>query len=303
VPSDDDAKTRVTGKDARPPSASGEDCLVVIHTAVQTDFGRRHVLKTPLTTIGRGRDNDIVVLSDAVSRHHAKLERRGTEFLVSDLDSTNGTFVNSEPKPLKEWRLNRGDQLRIGDTIFKYLSGADIENQYHAVIAHMAMMDGLTNLCNRKQLDTVLMEEIGRAQRHGRHLSLMMLDIDHFKRVNDAHGHLAGDGILSRLGLLLQQRLRPSDKVGRYGGEEFCAILPETTLARATSIAETLRTMIAEEQFITENQTLAVTVSIGVAAFEPRMQYADLYRAADQLLYQAKRLGRNQVCSGQAPHL
>jgi two-component system cell cycle response regulator len=298
VYSDDDVKTRLTGNHVGPPGVEGEDCLVVIHAATQADFGRRYLLKGAVTTIGRGRDNDIVVLSDAVSRQHAQLERRGAELFARDLSSTNGTFLNSEVKPLDERRLNRGDQLRIGDTVFKFLSGTDIESQYHAVIAHMALRDGLTNVANRRQLDALLIEEIGRAQRHDRELSLLMIDIDHFKRINDVYGHLAGDSVLTRLGQMLQQRLRPSDKVGRYGGEEFCAILPETKIDRAASIAETLRAMFAEEKFIAENQTLAVTASIGAAAWVPPMQYTDLYRTADNRLFRAKQLGRNQVYSG-----
>lgn len=293
---DDELQTRRTDPQDLPQTASGEDCLVIIFAAVPSDFGRRHVLRKPLTTIGRGRDNDIALQSDAVSRHHATLERRGIEFAVSDLGSTNGTFVNDDPTRVQERRLKRGDQLRIGDTVFKYLSGKDIEAQYHAVISQMAWTDGLTNVCNRKQLDVLLAEEVNRAHRHARDLSLLMLDIDHFKRINDGHGHLVGDGVLTRLAALLQLRLRPSDKLGRYGGEEFCAILPETTLSGAMGIAESLRALIAEQRMVIDNQSLAVTVSIGAAALQVQMQGADLYRAADQMLYRAKSLGRNRVC-------
>jgi diguanylate cyclase (GGDEF)-like protein len=296
VPSDDEMQTRRSDPPNLPPAASGEDCLVIIFTPVPTDFGRRHVLNGPLATIGRGRDNDIALQSDAVSRHHAKLERRGMEFIVSDLGSTNGTFVNDDPTRLKEWRLNRGDLLRIGDTVFKYLSGKDIEAQYHAVISQMAMTDGLTNLFNRKQLDALLEEEVARAHRHRRELSLLMLDIDHFKRVNDDHGHLVGDAVLTRLAASLQQRLRPSDKLGRYGGEEFCAILPETPLSGAAGMAESLRAMIKEQRIVVDNQAVAVTVSIGAAGLQANMKCADLYRAADQMLYRAKSLGRDRVC-------
>ena len=225
------------------------------------------------------------------------MRRRGSALFVRDLGSTNGTYINNDATPLTECRLNRGDQLRIGETVFKFLSGTDIENQYHAVISNMALKDGLTNLPNRRQLDAVLAEEIGRAQRHHRDLSLLMIDVDHFKRLNDAYGHLAGDGVLTRLGHLLQERLRPSDKVGRYGGEEFCVILPETAMASATRIADTLRALIADEKFLTSDHVLAVTVSIGAAAWESQMRCADLYEAADRRLYRAKRLGRNQVCS------
>jgi two-component system cell cycle response regulator len=297
MPDDDDEKTRVTGLEEMDLPTSGEDCLVVIHTAVQTELGRRYVLSNQLTTIGRGPKNDVVVSSDAVSRQHARLERRGADFIVSDLGSTNGTFINNERKRPMNSRLNRGDQIRVGDTVFKFLSGSDIEAQYHAVIGHMAVTDGLTNLFNRKHLDTQLSEEIARAHRHGRDLTLLMLDIDHFKTINDIHGHLAGDRVIAGLAMLLRQRLRSGDKLGRYGGEEFCAILPETGLPSATTIAETLRAMVATNPFPIESQRLTVTVSIGVAALKPNMQNSDLYRAADEMLYRAKGEGRNQVCS------
>jgi diguanylate cyclase (GGDEF)-like protein len=296
VDSDDDVNTRITGHRALHPGSQVEDCLVVIHTAVQSDLGRRHVLTKPVMRIGRGSGNDIVVPSDSVSRQHAKLERRGAEFLVSDLQSTNGTYINNERVTREEWRLRRGDQLRIGDTVFKYLSGSDIEAQYHAIMNQMAVTDGLTNLSNRYQLDALLTEEIRRAQRYDRELSLLMLDIDDFKQVNDAHGHLSGDSVLARLAQLLQQRLRPDDILGRYGGDEFCAILPETSLTQAAHIAETLRVLIAGQTFTADRRILTVTVSIGVAALQPSMQHSDLYRVADEMLYRAKRLGRNQVC-------
>jgi two-component system cell cycle response regulator len=298
VPDEEDEKTRVTGLEETPiPAIPGDDCLVVIHTAVQTELGRRYLLKQAVMTIGRGGANHIVVGSDAVSRQHAQLERRGGEFTVSDLNSTNGTFINNERQRTRKSRLSGGDHIRVGDTVFKYLSGSDIEAQYHAVIGHMAVTDGLSNLANRKHLDTLLAEEIQRAHRYKRALSVMMLDIDHFKTINDVHGHLAGDRVIAGLAHLLRQRLRSDDKLGRYGGEEFCAILPETGLQDAAAIAETLRTLVATHPFPADAKRLTVTVSIGVADLKPNMQTADIYRAADEMLYRAKNQGRNQVCS------
>src|SRR5580700_1748210 len=215
MPDEDDEKTRVTGLQEMQVPTTGEDCLVVIYTAVQTELGRRYVLNDSVMTIGRGASNHIVVSSDAVSRQHAQLERRGSEFVVSDLNSTNGTFINNERRRPQNSRLSRGDQLRVGDTVFKFLSGSDIEAQYHAVIGHMAVTDGLTNLSNRKHLDSMLAEEIQRSHRHGRDLSLLMLDIDHFKTINDVHGHLAGDRVIAGIATLLRQRLRSGDKLGR----------------------------------------------------------------------------------------
>ncbi len=294
--SDYDIQTRVTGLDQMKLKHVGEDCLVVIHAPVQSVLGRRHVLNRPVTTIGRGRDNDIVLPSDCVSRKHAQLEHRSEALYVVDLASTNGTFVNDDAKAVKEHKLRRGDQLTVGDTIFKFLSGSDVEAQYHEIVFRMAITDGLTNLSNRKQLDTLLTEEIPRAHRHGRELSLLMFDIDHFKSINDTYGHLTGDSVLRGLASLLQKRLRPNDKLARYGGEEFCAILPETALPSAAIIADELRSLVAGHSFSSDGKEIRVTVSIGAACLKPDMTMDQLYKCADDMLYQAKRTGRNKVC-------
>jgi diguanylate cyclase (GGDEF)-like protein len=293
---DDDANTHLDRKVIRPPSVQGDDCVVVIYASAHSDIGQRHVLKSPLTSIGRSRSNDIVIASEAVSRRHAEIVKEDVQLLLRDLDSTNGTFINDELERTTEHRLCRGDQIRIGDTVLKFLSGSDIESQYHAVVASMALTDGLTNLANRKHLDSQLVEEIARARRYGRELSLLMIDVDHFKHVNDVHGHVGGDSVLRRIGSVLQQRLRPGDKAGRYGGEEFCAILPETGRTDAARVAESLRAKLAEELFVADGKSISVTVSIGVAVLEPEMHYTDLYRAADQRMYRAKEQGRDRVC-------
>jgi two-component system, cell cycle response regulator len=297
VSKDEEQQTRIFREQRNlAPAESGEDCLVVISSPAPTDLGRRHLIDRPLT-IGRGLENDITLQSDTVSRRHAQVERQGKEIVVTDLRSTNGIFVNDDLSRITRAPLKRGDLLRVGDTVFKYLSGSDVEAQYHLVISRMAMTDGLTNLCNRKQLDALLEEEVRRAQRYSRELSLMMIDIDHFKRINDSYGHPVGDSVLIRVAALLGDRLRPSDKLGRYGGEEFCAILPETTLSSAVQIAEALRVVIAEQRIVVDQQPIAVSVSIGAAEWSPQMGAMELYRAADQMLYRAKGEGRNRVCS------
>ena len=293
---DDEAKTRITRTGGQLVAASaGHSCLVVIHTSLQSDIGRRHVFDTPTLSIGRGRDNDIVLSNDAVSRRHTKLELRDQEVFVMDLKSSNGTFVNEDGRMSEERRLNRGDLLKVGDTIFKYLSGDDVEAQYHDVIFRMAVTDGLTNLPNRQQLDTLLNEEIARSQRSTRPLSILMLDIDYFKRINDDYGHLTGDSVLRGLASALSKRLRPSDRLGRYGGEEFCAILPDTPLEGAVSFAEGLRVLVESCVFAADQKQIKVTISVGAACWNTAMQQVDLYRSADEKLYLAKRSGRNRV--------
>ncbi len=293
---DSELQTRVTGLDELKVKHTGQECLVVIYAPSSTDLGKRYLLDAQTTTIGRGRDNDIILTSDCVSRRHARLEERSDGLYLVDAGSTNGTYINEEPQRIQERRLRRGDQVSIGDTIFKFLTGDDVESQYHDIVFRMAITDGLTNLANRKQLDSVLAEELPRAQRHGRHLSILMMDIDYFKKINDGYGHLTGDSVLRGLAAALQRRLRPNDKLGRYGGEEFCLILPETSLSSAVRIAEELRASVANQSFAAEGQELRVTVSIGAAAATPMMTLEQLYGAADAMLYKAKNSGRNRVC-------
>ena len=298
--SDHDIKTRVTTLEELKVQRKGDDCLVVIYAPVASDLGRRHVLDQEVITIGRDRENDIVLDSDSVSRRHARVEHREGRIYLTDLDSTNGTYVNDDNEPVRDCQLRRGDQVKIGDTIFKYLSGSDVEAQYHETIFNMTITDGLTDVGNKKRLDQLVHKEIPRAVRHNRELSLLMVDIDHFKDVNDTYGHLAGDSVLRDLAGILQKRLRPDDELGRYGGEEFAAVLPETSLLGAVKIAEDLRSLVEQHRFIVEGEQIRVTVSIGAAALKPGMDAKGFFRAADEMLYKAKNTGRNRVCPAPA---
>lgn len=294
--SDHDIKTRVTTLEELKVQRKGDDCLVVIYAPVASDLGRRHVLDQEVVTIGRDRENDIVLDSDSVSRRHARIEHRDGRIYLTDLDSTNGTYVNDDNEPVRDAQLRRGDQVKIGDTIFKYLSGSDVETQYHETIFNMTITDGLTDVGNKKRLDQLVQKEIPRALRHNRELALLMVDIDHFKDVNDTYGHLAGDSVLRDLAGILAKRLRPDDELGRYGGEEFAAILPETSLGGALKIAEDLRGLVEQHRFIVEGEQIRVTVSIGAAALKQGMDAKAFFRAADEMLYKAKNGGRNKVC-------
>lgn len=298
--SDHDIKTRVTTLEELKVQRKGDDCLVVIYAPVASDLGRRHVLDQEVITIGRDRENDIVLDSDSVSRRHARVEHREGRIYLTDLDSTNGTYVNDDNEPVRDCQLRRGDQVKIGDTIFKYLSGSDVEAQYHETIFNMTITDGLTDVGNKKRLDQLVQKEIPRAVRHNRELSLLMVDIDHFKDVNDTYGHLAGDSVLRDLAGILQKRLRPDDELGRYGGEEFAAVLPETSLIGAVKIAEDLRGLVEQHRFIVEGEQIRVTVSIGAAALKTGMDAKGFFRAADEMLYKAKNSGRNRVCPSPA---
>ena len=297
VESDHDIKTRVTTLEELKLPRKGDDCLVIIYAPDEADYGRRHVLHKELTSIGRDRENDIVLNSDSVSRHHARLEHRGGFVHIVDMGSTNGTFVNDVLDPVTDCQLRKGDQIKVGDTIFKFLAGSDVEAQYHETIFKFTITDGLTDVGNKKHLSHVLAKEIPRAVRHERALSLIMIDIDHFKQVNDTYGHLAGDTVLREMASIAQKRLRPDDVFGRYGGEEFAAILPETPLDGAVKIAEDLRKRVEEHAFMIEGERLRITISLGAAELETDMDADNLFKSADEQLYRAKNSGRNRVCS------
>ncbi len=158
--------------------------------------------------------------------------------------------------------------------------------------------DGLTRIHNRRAFDERLLDELRRHQRYPGDMSLLMLDLDHFKQVNDTHGHLAGDLVLREIGRILQESLRSTDFGARYGGEEFVVILPQTSEEQAWVLAERLRRAIAALQFEFEGREFQVTTSIGVATLKPGAlkKRVDLLRQADEALYQAKANGRNMVC-------
>jgi diguanylate cyclase (GGDEF)-like protein len=299
VTADYDEKTRVTQVVQQPPpdDSPSNDCLVVIYTAEPGLLGKRFVLDKSPTRVGRGADSQIVLEGDSVSRRHAHLERRAGAWYVVDDGSTNGTYVNEE-QIAREQLLNNGDRIKVGPSILKFLSGADAEAKYHEEIYRMTIVDGLTQIHNKRALFEALEKELMRARRYERDLSLLMFDIDFFKRINDQYGHLAGDHVLRELARVVQERIRREEVFARYGGEEFVILLPETPLPGAAALAENLRARVANHAFVFQGERIPVTVSIGTALLgENDKVAADLIQRADEKLYEAKRGGRNRVCS------
>jgi diguanylate cyclase (GGDEF)-like protein len=299
VTADYDEKTRVTQVVQQPPpdDSPSNDCLVVIYTAEPGLLGKRFVLDKSPTRVGRGADSAIVLEGDSVSRRHAHLERRAGAWYVVDDGSTNGTYVNEE-QISREQLLVNGDRIKVGPSILKFLSGADAEAKYHEEIYRMTIVDGLTQIHNKRALFEALEKELMRARRYERDLALLMFDIDFFKRINDQYGHLAGDHVLRELARIVQERIRREEVFARYGGEEFVILLPETPLPGAAALAESLRARVANHAFVFQGERIPVTVSIGTALLGENDKVAsDLIQRADEKLYEAKRGGRNRVCS------
>lgn len=269
-----------------------EAALVVIYGH---DLGKKYALDKNAHVIGRSAKTDIHIDQESISRNHAKITNNGKGVAIRDLGSTNGTYVNDEP--VDEHVLRDGDLIKIGRTIFKFLTGGNIESQYHEEIYRLTTIDGLTQIYNKRYFQEALEREVSRSVRYERGLSLLMFDIDFFKRVNDDHGHLAGDTVLKKLAEAVRKAIRREDILARYGGEEFAILLPESTLEQATVLAEKLRAMVEACPFSFDGKTMPVTISVGVAGMPAGAgvgpdQFVEL---ADQALYRAKNAGRNCV--------
>ena len=287
-------KTRVTKVHIPTPVAGGVSaCLVLIYPP-GPDMGRRFLLDRAELVLGRGTDCDIQVDRDSVSRRHARVYRDDNNWLVEDLGSTNGSYVNDNP--VTKAPLRDGDFLKIGAAIFKFLTGANVEVSYHEEIYRMTIVDALTGTHNKRYFIEFLDREMARCARYGRPLSLVMFDIDHFKKINDQHGHLTGDHVLKEIAKRLHSRIRREELLARYGGEEFAAVLPETGKDGAMEFGEQIRQLVDREPFEFEGDSLPVTISVGVATLDGEpLDAPSFIKVADENLYKAKRDGRNKV--------
>lgn len=294
-----DEKTRITAIVPLPQATErkGTDCLVVIYTKDPSLLGKRFVLDRGPVHVGRGADNQIVLDGDSVSRRHAHWERRGDTWWVVDDGSTNGTYLNDELIKVQQ-PLTNGDRVKVGGLIFKFLTGEDVESQYHEEIYRMTIVDGLVQIFNKRYLYEALEREIVRARRHNRELSVVMFDIDRFKGINDHYGHLAGDHVLKELARVVQTRIRRDEIFARYGGEEFTLVLPECDIEGAKALCEDLRKRVSEHAFVFQNEVIPLTISLGVVELNDNDRTAlDIIGRADEKLYEAKNSGRNRVCA------
>lgn len=290
-----DEKTRVSqvSRIADKKALDTESCLILIYGK---EMGKKHSLDKIQITIGRGPDNDIVCDMDNVSRAHAKVFNSNTGVFIEDLGSTNGTFVNDAE--VKREKLRNGDLIKIGGTIFKFISGGNVEALYHEEIYRMTIIDGLTMIHNKRYFIEFLEREMARCSRYRSPLTLVMFDIDHFKHVNDEYGHLAGDYVLKKICDEVSRRIRKEECFARYGGEEFSIVLPDTPLERGTILAEKLRVLIENTTFEFEDNLIPITVSMGLAQMgEEHKDPKPFIKTADECLYQAKESGRNRICS------
>ena len=292
-------ETLVTTRKELLQSGGCEACLVHIYPTGPS-MGKRCPLGIAPLYLGRGEDNDIRIQDNSVSRKHAVVQPVGDGFQVADLGSTNGTFINDVPVERPTIIRDRS-YLRVGNCIYKFLTGGNIEADYHEEIYRLTITDGLTEINNHRFLIDFLDRELARSIRHERPLAIVMFDLDKFKSVNDTYGHLCGDYVLRELSHRIKKFVRREDLFARYGGEEFALVLVETGMPMAIDAAERIRKTVADAPFKFDGANLNLTVSLGVSSTpggEEGLTPAELLKRADTLLYGAKQAGRNRVASG-----
>ena len=264
---------------------------------VEPDFGRVFQFSEGPVLMGRHPDNHIRLSDPRVSQYHCRAEVTYGDDLVSvtlrDMGSTNGTFVNREPAQNR--LLNSGDKVEIGGTILQYTCNDRVEEQYRSRLFAFATTDPLTGLFNRRHLMGELEAQFSLLRRYGRTFSVIMLDIDHFKAINDRYGHLGGDEYLCQLADLISHLLREQDIAARFGGEEFLLLLPETGHEGALILAERIRQRVGAMRVAHNQELMTTTVSVGVGTARRDEDMNDFLRRVDNALYQAKAAGRDRV--------
>jgi two-component system, cell cycle response regulator len=262
--------------------------------------GRTYRLGPGRLIVGRAPDCDVVLDDDGVSRRHALFVASANgKVILEDLGSTNGTSADGQRKSVFE--LRGGERLNFGsDTFFKFEFRDAIEEEYASYLYESATQDHLTGIFNERFLRDQMQVEFAWHLRHNKPLSVIFIDIDHFKQINDAYGHVVGDQVLRELAVRCLRATRTEDVFARYGGEEFTCLLRQTNLEIAGLLAERMREAVAGSPFectrVKKPCLIDVTISAGVAELDPIFESPEeLLEEADRFLYQAKKLGRNRV--------
>ncbi|MDK2970270.1 MAG: hypothetical protein PWP23_25 [Candidatus Sumerlaeota bacterium] len=263
----------------------------------------RFPLESPRCVLGRDMSADVKVADGEVSREHCIItwdnfadHDAEPKCRLQDMGSTNHTYLNKK-KISGVVALHDGDIIRIGRTSLGFFIKDDRVLKLDQMLMTMALHDALTGVYKREYFFSELHREFERSRRHHRPLTLAMLDLDHFKEVNDTYGHINGDTVLREFADLVRMSLREGDICGRYGGEEFAVIFPETELLGAADAVDRIRANVAQHVIrLEDGRTLSITVSGGVAPLDPAHQdKMDLLNDADRALYRAKKNGRNRL--------
>jgi len=266
-------------------------------------------LERDLVVLGRALEADVRLNDAKASRLHARITREsdtqsGTQvFRIRDLGSTNGTLVNGQV--VTEKTLTDGDKILIGDHLFRFELLDEIDREFQQQIHRLIAHDELTGLLTSKSFFTELRREAARAEQESYPFCILMMDLDHFKKVNDNYGHMVGSRTLQDVGVIIKAALRSGDVAARFGGEEFAAFLLDADYAQALVAAERVRRAVEQHAFSTGGhgnddtvQSFHITISIGIASSpDDAKDPIELVELADSALYRAKRNGRNLICA------
>jgi len=285
---------------AEPPGGSiGERLHGVLVVLSGSHSGALYILDQGEAAIGRARSNQVWLTDEGLSRLHCRIVRREDGYYLEDAKSTNGTICQGQPIT-KPRRLEDGDRIAIGrGTLLRFSLQDEVERHASRQTLELQIRDPLTNLPNRRHFDGRLHAEYAFARRHATPLAVLMVDLDHFKRVNDSLGHAAGDAVLRAVAQAVEGALRVEDTVGRYGGEELVVLVRGIETEGVRLLGERLRVLVEELRIPFGQEALRVTASIGVAMLTRAHTCGEeLITAADRALYRAKEQGRNRVVVG-----
>ncbi len=279
-------------------NVSGQRCACFVILG-GLDVGSVFFIEKRVTLIGRDPASDLVIKDDGISRVHAEVRRLdGDRLYIKDLDSTNGVFVGGDR--VLEAVLSEGDKVLLGRrTILKFVLYDEMEQHFQQQLYESSTRDGLTSVFNRKYFDQKIISDLSFAKRHNLPLTVLMLDVDYFKKVNDTYGHRTGDQVLISVTQAILHIIRTEDVLARYGGEEFVVIAQGTSLEGGLALAERIRHQVESSVIRSLNDAtqFRVTVSIGVGTLSPGVVAAPeaVVSLADKNLYAAKEGGRNRV--------
>lgn len=291
IVSSDTFRGRMKAADEAPPA-------LVVLMGPTGYVGKQFPLTVSEVIIGRSVESQIFVDDKSVSRSHARLNIVGSDVTLIDLGSSNHTIVNGNPlSPMTPLRMKNNDQIKTGNVIFKFLEKGNIEAVANQELNEKAQKDALTGAYSKGALIEKGPEAVKRSEVLSEELSVLVFDIDFFKKINDNYGHAAGDYVLKELSSVVGTKMvRANDFFARYGGEEFVIIISGSPLKTAMEVAERIRTTIETHAFEFQGTKIPVTISIGVASrLVSETNWDVLFKRADAALYKSKQSGRNKV--------
>lgn len=296
--SESDTETRTLTNPVDSLLTTKDDRRASLVVLAGTGIGKMFRINRVETVIGRSSSCDVWLDDSSVSRRHAKLTMTGTDVVLVDLESKNGTRCNGE-QVMRPVKLKDGDKIQIGaTTVVKFTLQDHLDEKAIETLYSSSIRDGLTGIFNKGFFSESLEKEFAFCSRHQQPLSVLMLDIDHFKEVNDTHGHVAGDYVLTQLAANVMEAVRTEDVFARWGGEEFSLLLRGISEDVAIAVAERIRSRVSSMEMLFEGKPIRISVSIGVATHHEPSSFQsaqDLLKTADEYLYNAKTSGRDRV--------